>query len=77
MVITAVCGTAIMGSIPVGRPKNYSYASIAQLDRAPVFGTGGRGFESLWTYHVKRVRTGKGSGNGSLPCRKILKTVGF
>ena len=27
------------------------YASIAQLDRAPVCGTGGQEFESLWAYH--------------------------
>jgi hypothetical protein len=27
-----------------------SHAPIAQLDRAPVYGTGGRGFESLWAH---------------------------
>ena len=37
VVITLVCGTGIMGSIPIGRPK----APVAQLDRALRFGRKG------------------------------------
>ena len=40
-----VVALEIVGSNPTAHPFNY--APIAQRNRAPVFGTGGRGFESL------------------------------
>ena len=33
-----------------------TYAPIAQLDRAPVYGTGGQGFKSLWAHHNEKPR---------------------
>ena len=32
-----------------------SWAPVAQLDRAPVYGTGGQGFESLPAHHIQSV----------------------
>ena len=39
-------------------PKKQNFAPVAQSDRAPVFGTGGWGFESLRVYLLLRGRTG-------------------
>ena len=40
---------------------NGTQAPIAQLDRASVYGTEGRGFESLWAHHLKDPVTATGS----------------
>jgi hypothetical protein len=37
---------------------NFS-APIAQLDRAPDYGSGGWGFESLWVHHYKSLGDNK------------------
>ncbi len=72
VVITLVCGTGIMGSIPVSRPidkltiyivdlsmsgesnhergRENLMCALSSVDRAPGFGPGGRGSESLRAY---------------------------
>ena len=39
-------------------PTLHAHAAVAQLDRAPGFGPGGRGFESLWPHHVENCKAG-------------------
>ena len=52
---------------------------VAEWSNAPVSKTGiPQGIvSSNLTLSAREIRTGRGSGNGSSPCRKLFETEGF